>query len=172
MTNRKTVNITYTGEICDEIYYVFLDEINEAIKRNWDVKFYFSTFGGSMGLMENMVQIINEFPNNIEIICNEFLLSAGLMFVANVKRPIIIGNSCMGLVHAPSIMLESRGTKKKTGFDSFMQQHDEMFLREYLQNIKPILTEDEIKDVEAGEDVCIGAERIRELIKIQQSKGE
>ena len=35
-----------------------------------------------------------------------------------------------------------------------------------------ILTEEEIKLYEEGEDVCIEAERIRELIKIQQSKGE
>lgn len=119
-----------------------------------------------------MVQIVNDFPNDIEIICNEYLLSAGLMFVSNVKRPIKIGNSCIGLAHAPSIMLESRGTKKKTGFDNFMQQHDELFSEEYLQNIRPILTEEEIQLYTEGEDVCIEAERIRELIKIQQSKGE
>ena len=37
--NRKTVNIGYTGEISEELYFIFLEEINEAIKKNWNVKF-------------------------------------------------------------------------------------------------------------------------------------
>jgi hypothetical protein len=155
--------------VCAENYFIFQEEITDAMKRKYDVRLFFSTVGGSMGMSENMIEIINTYPHKLEMICNEYLLSSGLMIVGAVKKPIRIGNSCIGLAHAPSILLESRGTKKKTGFDSYMQKQEEVFIEQYLKNIKPVLTEEEIREVRAGEDICIDAGRIRELIKIQQT---
>lgn len=162
---KKTINVTYYGEICDENYFVLQKDLNEAIRRNYDVRLFFSTVGGSMGVAEDIIEMVNAFPNKIEVICNEWLLSAGLMIVAGIRHPIKIGNSCIGLAHVPSMMLESRSTKKKNSFDSFMQRQEEVFIEEYLKKIKSVLTEEEIKEIRAGEDACIDAVRIRQMIE-------
>ena len=162
---KKTINVTYYGEICAENYFVLQEDLNEAIRRNYDVRLFFSTIGGSMGIAEDIIEMVNTFPNKIEIICSEWLLSAGLMIVSGIKHPIKIGNSCIGLAHAPSIMLDSRNTKKKNSFDSFIQKQEEVFLDEYMNKIKSVLTEEEIKELRAGEDVCIDAPRIRQMIE-------
>lgn len=168
MNIKKTLNVTYYGAICNENYFIFQDDINEAIKRNYNVRLFFSTEGGSLGVAEDMINIINSFPNDIEIFCSEYLLSAGLFIIGNIKRKVNISDSCIGLVHTPSIALESRGTKKKNGFDSFMQKQEDIFNDIYLKNIKCVLTQEELKDVISGEDICIEPERIRKLIRIQQ----
>lgn len=163
--NKKTINITFYGEIADENYFMFQEDINDAIKRNYNVRMFLSTCGGSMGEASDLVKIINSFPNDINIYCNEYLLSAGVMMINKITRPIYIGDSCIALIHTPSILLESRGTKKKNSFDSFMQKQEERFTEDYLKDIKHILTEDEIKDIKNGEDVCLNAERTRMLVK-------
>ena len=173
MGKRKIMNIVFDDEICYESLLIFTSDFNNAIAKNRNVKLYFSSVGGIMNQQKIMSQIVNNFPYEVEVYCDGFLLSAGIPFILELRKdiPVNIGDDLVAMVHMPSIMLESRNTKKQSGFDKFFIDNDEIMCDRYLKPIEPILTAKEIEIVKDGEDVMLDADRFRELLKIHREQG-
>jgi len=163
--DKSVITISFTGEINEENYFIFEEELNKARRMSKKVILYFSTFGGEMILSEQLIDIINDYPFELEMRCFGYLFSAGLLIIAKLKKPIIIDIQCVGLVHIPSIALESRNTKKKTGFETYMTENEDNFNGYYLRGIKHVLSEEELELVLNGEDVCLGKDRIDKIVK-------
>lgn len=161
----KLRTITYCGEIDPENYFEFEFEINEARKRQQDVVVYFSTNGGSMCLAQNIVHIINTFPYKIKLIASGFIYSAGLYIFANVFREKELFSSTTGMAHFPFQELNSKNLKDVESYDYFAQSNDSDTIEEYLENIKSILTENEIKKVMNGKEVWLKTDKLIPLVK-------
>jgi hypothetical protein len=170
-SKRKVMNIVFDDEICYESLLLFTNYFNEAISKKRDVKLYFSSIGGVMMQQKTMSRIVNNFPYNVEVYCDGFLLSAGIPFILELKKeiPVYIGEDLVAMAHMPSIVLESRNTKKQSGFDKFFLDNDAVMCERYLEPIKPILTEKEIQLVKDGEDVMLDAIRFKKLLEISRS---
>lgn len=176
MTNttpiRKEIIYTYDAPIDCEPYFHFEDFINEAVIKNRDVVLYFTTNGGAMHLAQNMVDVINNFKNNIKIIVTGYCYSAGMYIIANVNCPVEIKSATSGMIHFPNLDINTKNLKDEDSWDYFQMTTEKESIDEYLRNIKHIMNEKEISKIENGKEVWLNTERMRELIKTIPTKGE
>lgn len=168
---KKTIDIVFDNEISCETTELFSELFNEAIIRNRNVNLHFSTAGGVLNSEKTMVRIVNNFPNDIKVFCDGWLFSAGASFLADLKKdiPVVLGDEVLMLLHSPSILLESRNTKKQSGLERFYHDYDEIMTDTYLKPFLPILTEEEIKLVKEGEDVVVTKDRVAKWLEIYRA---
>ncbi len=172
MKTKKRISIVFDNEIHYESVDIFIQDLNNAIIKKYDIDLHLSTFGGIMNLQQTMSRAINNFPNDVRVFCDGFLLSAGIPLILDLRKdiPVTIGKSLIALAHVPSIALESRNTKKASGFEKFMMDNDDIMCERYLKPIEPVLTAKEIDLVMKGEDVVLDSERFQKLLDIHRGE--
>ena len=160
----KTLFFSYCAPIDAEPYVEFEDFINEAIIRNRDVIIYLTTNGGSMNLSQNMIDVINRFPNSIKVIVTGYCYSAGLYIITNINCPVEIASATSGMCHFPYTEVNTKSLKDEDSWDYFQMKTEKEFIEEYLKNIKHILTDREVEKIMDGKEVWLNTERMKSLI--------
>lgn len=160
----KEMVFTYSNEINSEAYLEFEDFMNMATIRNRDVVIYFSTNGGVMHLAQNMIDMINNFKNNIKVIVTGFCYSAGLYIITNINCPVEVKPATSGMAHFPYTEVNTKSLKDEDSWDYFQMNTEKEFIEEYLKNIRHILTEKEIEKIMDGKEVWLNTQRMIELI--------
>jgi ATP-dependent protease ClpP protease subunit len=162
--NKKTLFFNYCAPIDSEPFMDFEAFMNDAIIKNRNAIIYFTTNGGSMSLSQNMIEMINNFPNDIRIVVTGYCYSAGLYVITNVKCPVEIKAATSGMAHFPYTDLNSKALKDEDSWDYFQLATEKEFIEEYLRNIKQILTEKEIEKIMDGKEVWLKTDRMIELV--------
>jgi len=160
---KKIANLTFFSNIEPESFVSFEDIMNENLRKGNEVNLYIGTNGGYLALAEIMVDIINNYPYNLNITYVGMVYSAGMLLFSKIKRPFKITDTLTGMLHYPYTDVNSKNLKDEESFDYFTLQQDQKSLEFYLSEISRFLSDLEIQKIKNGKEVYLDNERMREM---------
>lgn len=125
----------------------------------------FSTNGGSYSAIMMLVDYINQYPLDLEVVVFDHCCSAGMLFLMFIDVNIRILKSGYGMFHLVDMPLSARELRDKASASAWYQKDlrncDEFFIKEYE---KCGLTYDELRLIKDGKDVYVDSARLMECI--------
>lgn len=133
------------------------DTVNDLIEKIYSyqsVDLYFSTNGGTLFVMEPLIEAVNEHPD-IKVILTNSVSSAGTYFLFECSQPVMLSKNLMFLMfHCADVTCNGviRGELKKKEIEDYIISEAE----ETAQKLKRIgLTKSEVTKYLKGEDVYL-----------------
>lgn len=137
----------------------------EKVRLNW------SSCGGSYSAMMILVDYLNEYPLDIEIIAFDECYSAGLITLLYVNRPIKLLTSCSGMFHISDTLIGTRELRDTKSYSVFQKSESDKIDAMLLEDYRMCgLSDEELKFIEDGKDLFVSSDRLAECIQNYKSE--
>lgn len=156
----------FSDDISDETVKTFADFLNSTI--GVDKKIFFSTEGGYLAFADVMIELIDTYKDEIELVAFMTIQSAGMDILFKTKCKKRIMDSCVGMIH--QVYTGFKVNESGSYVDDYEKFMAKVVKEDYrgktLEFCDKIgLTSTEKNKVKKGRDLHITTSRLRELLK-------
>lgn len=152
----------------EDIELEYIQELVNKLEGQENIKLYFETFGGTVNVMEFLIDFLNSLGNKIEVVLTGFVYSAGTKILTDYTGKLTISPEIdMMLFHKWDRQIY---TLRKDSDNKYLTKQSEKRNKDFAKKLKQkrILNKEQLKRFKKGEDIRLYT---KDILKLKLNNG-